>query len=229
MCSFYLHTGCCLSRLLLSELSIWMSTLLLQQVMQQQVSLCLSVSYPLSVFLCVLRLSLSQPLLLSFPQFCLTAIIMCLPNRIHLESTFSTLCRHLYFSRLDMLPLFPTHSDCNGWNGESSLLLSCLSFSIVYCRSLDSVASDQLGENGHFDISHPEMWQRMVLLVNTVHYCLDGWWPRFNLPAPASAKTAHKRDFLTSRCSAQSKLRGCVLFYFLILCSSVSLPLLSTI
>lgn len=55
---------------------------------------------------------------------------------------FLPFCKHLYFSRLDILPLFPTHSDCNGWNGESSLLLSCLSFPIVYSRSLDSVASD---------------------------------------------------------------------------------------
>lgn len=101
---FYLHTGCCLSQLLLSGLSIWMSTLLLQQVMLQQVSLCLSVLSSLSFCVFVL---LSEPLLLSFQQFCLTAIIMCLRNGIHLESTFSTLCKHLYFYRLDILPLFP--------------------------------------------------------------------------------------------------------------------------
>lgn len=68
------------------------------------VYLCLSVLSPLSFCVFVL---LSEPLLLSFHQFCLTAIIMCLPNGIHLESTFSTLCKHLYFYRLDIPPLFP--------------------------------------------------------------------------------------------------------------------------
>lgn len=27
--------------------------------------------------------------------------------------------------------------------------------------------------NGHSDISHTGMWQREVLLVNAIHYCLD--------------------------------------------------------
>lgn len=167
MCSFYLHTACCLSQLLLSELSIWMSTLLLQRVMQQQVSLGLSVSSPPpSVFLCLCP---SLSLCLSFLPSVLTAIIMCLPNGIHF---FSTLCEHLYFSMLDVLPHFPTHSDCNGWNGES-LLLSCLSFPIVYSQSLDSVPSDSLG--GKWTLWHFTRWNVAVHGITCKHCSLLPW------------------------------------------------------
>lgn len=93
---------------------------------------CLVPSVCLSVCLCP-SLLLSQPLLLSFPQLCLTAIIMCLPNGIHSVAGISI------FLGLTFYHSFPTHSDCNGRNGESSLLLSCLSIHIVYSRSPDSV------------------------------------------------------------------------------------------
>lgn len=143
MGSFYLHTGCCLSQLLLSELSIWMSTLLLQQVMQQQVSLCLPVCLSR-----ILRLSSRGPRsaspAFSSLSFVLTPIIMRLPNGIHLESTFSTLCKHLYFSGLDILPLFPTQSDCNRRNRESSSLLSL--FLLFTAKALTVLLLTSLGK-----------------------------------------------------------------------------------
>lgn len=106
----HLHTGCCISGRLLSELCILMSTLLLQQVMQQQVSLCLPVWYTLSVFLCLcasLSLFLFWPLPLYFSQFCWTAIIMCLPNTIHLEATISPLGKRLFLLALTLYHSFP--------------------------------------------------------------------------------------------------------------------------
>lgn len=118
---FYLHSGCCLSQLLLSQISIWMSTLLLQQVMQQQVSLCLSV--------CVSPVFV--PLLPSFHQFCLTAIIMCLPNGIHLESTFSTLSQaSLFFQPWHSSTLPPLTLTVMG---EREKTPCCCLASLCYC------------------------------------------------------------------------------------------------
>lgn len=161
-------------------------------------SRCLSAC--LSCILCLsfsVFVPLSQPLLLCFPivlfNSCHYVSAKWNPLGIHFFYPFASTS---IFLGLTFYHSFPTHSECNGWNRESSLLLSCLSFPIVYSESPDSVASDLLWINGHFDISHPEMWQRMVLLVNTVHYCLDSWWPRFNPAAPSSADTAHKWDFL---------------------------------
>lgn len=221
MCSFYLHTECCLSQLLLSGLSIWMSTLLLQQVMQQQVSLCLSVSYPLSVFV-----PLSQPLLLSFPQFCLTAIITCLPNGILLQSTFSTLCKHLYFFRLDILPLSPSHSDCNGWNRESSLLLSCL---FSYCLQPKPWQCCFWLAWGKWTLWHFTPWIVAAHGFSSKHCSLLPWQLMTKFQPPC---TYLCQDFtqtgLSQNVQRDQSREALFFFYFPILFSSVSLSLLST-
>lgn len=154
------------------------------------------------------------------PQFCLIAIITCPQNGIHLKPTSSGLYKHLFSSSLDIRPLFQSLTVMGETEKVPCFCLASLLFSFYFpsadfSRRPDSGASDSLGENRHFDISHPKMPERMALLLNTVHYCFDSWWPGFNLSAPASAKTAHKWDFLTSRCWARWKLRGCTFFFFL--------------
>lgn len=107
-------------------------------------SACLSATPCLSlcVFVC-----LSHPLLLYFPQFCLIAIIMCLPNGIHLKPAFSTLCKHLYFSRLDILPLFHTYTVM----GETENVLCCCLASLSQLFTAEALTVELLTSLGRMD------------------------------------------------------------------------------
>lgn len=151
-----------------------MSTLLLQQVMQQQV--CLSLHLPD----CLPESPPASPAFFSSspPQFCLIAIITCPQNGIHLKPTSSGLYKHLFSSSLDIRPLFQSLTVMGETEKVPCFCLASLLFSFYFpsadfSRRPDSGASDSLGENRHFDISHPKMPERMALLLNTVHYCFD--------------------------------------------------------
>lgn len=168
MCSFYLHTACCLSQLLLSELSIWMSTLLLQRVMQQQVSLglvCLLSSVCLSV-----SLSLAQPLPLSFPQFCLTAIIMCLPNGIHFLLPFASIS---IFLGLTFYHTFPLTLTVMGETEKAPYCCLASLFLLFTARALTVFLLTRLG--GKWTLWHFTRWNVAAHGITCKHCSLLPW------------------------------------------------------
>lgn len=126
-------------------------------------------------------------------------------------------------------PFYPaptTHSDCNGWNRESSLLLlSCLSVAIVYSQNLDSGPSDSLG--GKWTLWHFTRWKVAAHGITCKHCSLLPWQRRTKIQPSSTClpqTLTHKRDFPAPSCWARWKPSSCVLFCFLLAC----LPLLLT-
>ncbi len=175
--------------------------------------LCLSVSHPLSFHVSV---PLSHPLLPSSHQFCLTAIIMCVPNGIHSESTFSSLLRaSLFFWAWHSAALSPLTLTVMGETEKAPCCCLASLFLLFTAKALTVLPLTCLGKNGHFDISHP--WNVAAHGITCKHCSLlprqlmTKIQPSPHLPPP---RLHTKRDFLTSRCLARSKLRACVLFLF---------------
>lgn len=149
-----------------------------------------------------------------------------------MESTWIPLFLHFasisIFPGFDILPLSPLLAlTVMGVTEKAPRCCLASLFPLFTAKALTVLLLTSMGGKMDTLTFHtPKMWQRVVLLVNTVHYCLDSWWPIFNLPAPASAKTAHKPDFLT--CRRDQSFEASLFFYFIILCSSVFLSLFST-
>lgn len=179
-------------------------------------SACLCRVLCLSVFL-----RCRASLLLSFPQFCLTAIIMCLPNAIQLEFPFS----RLYFFRLDILPPFPTQSDCNGWNGESSLFLSRLSFS--YCLQPKPWQCCFWLAWGKWTLWHFEPWNVAAHGITCKHCSLLPWQLMTKIQPSRTCLCQDCTQTGLSNSNMFSAIKAERLCSFLILSSSVSLSLLS--
>lgn len=98
-----------------------------------------------------------------------------------MESTLFSSCASLLYAIFlsNGLPqFFPPALLCDGWDGESgpSPLFTAKALTAFLRTRLCWIAGGWWGVvrgNGHSDISHTGMWQREVLLVNAVHYCLD--------------------------------------------------------
>lgn len=145
----YLHSGCCLSRLPLSVFCMWMSSLLLRQVMPQQVSLRLSILHlqnTICVRVCVYIQYISIYIYI-FKKLYYLFFLQLRPlfncyhhgfglNGIHfLLLLFEPLVRN--FSLQRSAAVFPTRSPL-WWLRRRERPVS-----IVYSQSLDSVPSDQ--------------------------------------------------------------------------------------
>lgn len=177
-----------------------------------------------------LRFSLSLSLLF-FQRFLFNSYHY-VSNEIHLDSIwlptlFYPLQASLFLLAWHSTTLSPLTLAVMGEKEKAPCCCLASLFLLFIAKALTVLPLSGLGKMEAFTF-HTEMWQRTVLLVNTVHYCLDSWWPRLNPPAPASVKTAQKRDFLTWKTFSVIKAEA-LLFYFCILCSSVSLSLLSTV
>lgn len=144
------------------------------------------------------------------------------PFAIHL---FYSLQASLFF-RLDILPLSPSHSDCNGWNRESSLLLSCL---FSYCLQPKPWQCCFWLAWGKWTLWHFTPWIVAAHGFSSKHCSLLPWQLMTKFQPPC---TYLCQDFtqtgLSQNVQRDQSWEALFFFYFPILFSSVSLSLLST-